>query len=153
MTPAPSGTAILVDLGNDLGDLAEATESLDRLLERWEVGDEVRFNFRLILEEVATNVIKYAYPDAGPHRILLAVRPEADGAVLEVSDDGREFDPLGAPPPDLGLPIEDRPVGGLGIHLVRKIAREVRYARIGGRNVLTVRIPWSSEEGTGQEAP
>jgi len=53
-----------------------------------------------------------------------------------VEDDGKPFDPLQAPPPDLSLPLERRPIGGLGIHLIRNLMDEVSYARVGGRNVL-----------------
>jgi serine/threonine-protein kinase RsbW len=56
--------------------------------------------------------------------------------VVEVEDDGRPFDPLLVPPPDLTLPLERRPIGGLGIHLIRSLMDEVAYARHDGRNVL-----------------
>ena len=64
---------------------------------------------------------------------------EGDELTIRVEDDGRAFDPLQAPPPDLDLPLEERPVGGLGIHIVRSVMDAVEYQRRGGRNVLTMR--------------
>ena len=63
--------------------------------------------------------------------------PEALEA--EVEDDGRPFDPLGVPAPDLQAPLPERRVGGLGIHFVRRLMSEVRYARVDGRNRLVLR--------------
>jgi anti-sigma regulatory factor (Ser/Thr protein kinase) len=57
-----------------------------------------------------------------------------------VADDGREFDPLQARAPDLASSVEQRNVGGVGIHLVRTLAERVEYARVAGRNVLSVTI-------------
>ena len=59
--------------------------------------------------------------------------------VLEVRDDGKPFNPLDAPPPDLNKPPEERKEGGFGIFLARKFMDSVEYARDGGENVLTMR--------------
>ncbi len=56
---------------------------------------------------------------------------------VTVSDDGHEFDPLGAGAPDLTSDAEDREIGGLGIHLLKNLLTELRYERVGGRNVVT----------------
>ncbi|MEI9479990.1 MAG: ATP-binding protein, partial [Deltaproteobacteria bacterium] len=57
---------------------------------------------------------------------------------LTVQDDGRPFDPLYAQAPDIHSPLAERPVGGLGIYIVRKMMDEVRYEHRGGRNILTL---------------
>jgi anti-sigma regulatory factor (Ser/Thr protein kinase) len=64
------------------------------------------------------------------------LRRTGDSVAVEVEDDGRPFDPLQVPPPDLTLSLEQRPIGGLGIHLIRNLMDEVSYARRDGRNVL-----------------
>ena len=75
-------------------------------------------------------------PTAGKYSMTARNLGRAGGVLLEVEDDGKPFDPLQAPPPDLTLPLEKRPIGGLGIHLIRNLMDEVTYARVGGRNVL-----------------
>jgi serine/threonine-protein kinase RsbW len=58
---------------------------------------------------------------------------------VEVEDDGRPFNPLEAPPPDIGKPLAEREVGGLGIHLVRKMMDELEYRRENDKNLLILK--------------
>ena len=63
-----------------------------------------------------------------------------DGSVqATVADDGKEYDPLQREDPDVNAPLEERRIGGLGVLLVKRLMDDVRYARTGGRNVLTIR--------------
>jgi anti-sigma regulatory factor (Ser/Thr protein kinase) len=97
----------------------------------------------LALEEHLTNVMNYAFEDGREHKIL--VRLEANGTelVIEVEDDGKPFDPTQVPKVDTSLPMEQRPIGGLGIHLIRGCMDEMRYERRGDLNVLRMvkRLP------------
>ena len=127
-------------LKNDVASLVSVTAELEGLLARQAVAAEVVNSCSLVLEELFTNILKYAYADAGAHEVRFAARLTADHVVLEFADDGRAFDPLTARPPDFGLPPEQRSIGGLGIHLVRQIADGLDYERAGGLNRLTVRI-------------
>ena len=91
----------------------------------------------LALEEVVTNVIRHGIDDKGEHPIEVEVAADRPGAVrLVVRDQGRPFNPLDVPAPDIDSPLHARPAGGLGIHIVRHVMDEVRYERQGGRNVL-----------------
>ncbi len=74
----------------------------------------------LALEEHLTNVIKYAYDDGLEHDILVRFNLERAQLIIEVEDDGRPFNPLQAPEADTSIPLDQRPVGGLGIHLIRR---------------------------------
>lgn len=123
---------------NSLPGLERVIEELLAFLEQHGITGRTAYDVNLAVEEMATNVIKYGYDDEGEHSIELAVElhPETVAVVLE--DDGHEFDPLAAPPPDLELPVEDRQPGGLGIELIRQFAREMRYERLAGRNRLTI---------------
>lgn len=90
----------------------------------------------ILLEELITNLVKYGYPDraeCGRAEIVLAL----DGGRLEIEfiDDGREFDPLAGPPPNLEAPLETRTPGGLGLHILRSLTNEARYERRNGNNV------------------
>jgi anti-sigma regulatory factor (Ser/Thr protein kinase) len=91
-----------------------------------------------VADELVTNVIRHGFRDDRPHTIDVSVAVRADGLTLRVSDDGIPFDPFERPAPLLNRPIEARPAGGMGIPLVRQLAAECRYARVDGRNQVTV---------------
>ena len=93
-------------------------------------------DMRLVAEEVVTNVAKYAYAPSAAAAMEVRVSMGDDAVSLEFRDRGRPFDPLGQPPPDLDAPLEERPVGGLGLTLVRALVEEARYAREDTVNVL-----------------
>ena len=90
----------------------------------------------LALEEHVTNVLKYAYADTAPHQIRVRLSCDERTLHVEVEDDGRAFNPLDVPPVDTSVPLERRPVGGLGIHLMRQFMDALDYRREGGRNIL-----------------
>ena len=104
------------------------------------VGERGCYAAALALEELLSNVIRHGYGDGARHEISVRLRAEPGGVELELVDDGREFDPSSAPEVDLAAPLEDRSVGGLGIHLVRRMARDIRYERTDGRNRLRVSL-------------
>ena len=93
----------------------------------------------LAAEEILVNVIRYAYPGGtGDLTIACTFTGGNNELTIDIADSGMEFNPLLAAPPDTSLPVEERPIGGLGIFIVRKIMDEVRYRRENGRNVLTM---------------
>jgi serine/threonine-protein kinase RsbW len=93
----------------------------------------------LVLDEIVVNVIRHGYDDDLEHHIDVRLTLEGPVLTIEVEDDGRPFNPLDAPPPDLSLSIEERPLGGLGIHIVRMSMDEMSYRREHDRNILTLR--------------
>ena len=130
---------------NDSADLVRLTEFANEFTRRHELADEDRARLQIILDELFTNVVKYGYEDAaaageGPPEghIEVALALEADRLIIEFVDDGRPFDPLTSPLPDLDLPVETRPVGGVGIAIVRALVDESEYRRDGNRNRLTL---------------
>ncbi len=125
---------------NNFEALARATESAMQFLEQAEASAGAINVANLALEEMATNIVKYGYDDQDAHEILLRLALVPGAIVLTLEDDGHPFDPLGAPEPDIHLPLEEREPGGLGIHLIRKMAQRMAYERSGGRNRLTITI-------------
>ena len=93
----------------------------------------------LALEEHVTNVMRYAYEDTAPHEIRIRLALEPQRMQIEVEDDGRPYDPLSRPPVDTSEPLEEKPMGGLGIHLIRSLMDEVDYRREAGKNILRMR--------------
>ena len=123
-------------LANDLAGLAQLADRVESFGAAQRLPASVVNALNVALDEAVSNAINHGY-DAGVRgEIAVRLRRVPEGVLLEVEDDGRPFDPLQAPPPDLSLPVEDRPIGGLGIHLIRNLMDDVSYARIGGRNVL-----------------
>ena len=90
----------------------------------------------LALEEHVTNVLKYAYSDTALHEIRVRLSCDERALHVEVEDDGRAFNPLEVPPVDTSVPLEQRSLGGLGVHLMRQFMDALDYRREGGRNIL-----------------
>ena len=119
----------------ELNDIVAAVEGM---AERENWPPELAFRVQLAIEEVVLNVMDYGY-DEGVHEFELILTSEADTLTIEVVDDGRPFDPLNdVSEPDLEASVEERKVGGLGIHLVKTMMDQVDYRREQGRNHLTL---------------
>lgn len=123
-----------------MADLPSLQETVCDFLERHTVPAEVVFNVCLAVEEILTNTIKFGYADALPHEIAVSLTLAPDEAILVIEDDARAFDPQAAPKPDLTLPMEQRPIGGLGLHLIRSLSSRMTYQRRDNKNVLEVRF-------------
>ena len=130
---------VRLDLGatpDEVNRLAAAVAEL-AAAEAWP--EEMAFQVTLALEEVAMNIINYAYPEGTPAASQVALKSEADKLTITITDQGKPFNPLeDAPAPDLEASLEDRQVGGLGIHLARSLMDEAHYARQDGANRLTM---------------
>ena len=110
--------------------------ALEAFTEEHHLPASVRQAADLALEEHLTNILRYAYDDTQLHEIRVRFELNQDGLVIEVEDDGRAFDPLQRPRVDTALPLESKPMGGLGIHLIRQVMDDVSYRREANRNIL-----------------
>lgn len=131
--------SILITLHNDLSELTHLAEAIESFGEEMGLGMKLVYMLNLALDELVTNVVSYGYDDPtsqGAISLSLAVKDGRLTATLE--DDGRPFNPLAQIPPDTDLPLEERQIGGLGVHFVRTMMDDVQYHRIDGRNRLTL---------------
>jgi len=128
------GESLRIDVRNTHDAIAPATEEAERWLEAHEVSPKAMYLALVAIEELVTNCIHYGYDDTAEHTIRIDFTVEDGVLTMEVTDDGHEFNPVNAPEPDFSLELEDRPVGGLGIHMLRKLADEVTYERVDGKN-------------------
>ncbi len=97
------------------------------------------FQLQLAVEEAFVNVARYAYaPSTGVVRISCTSDPETGVMTITICDKGIPFDPLSKEEPDITLSAEERPIGGLGIHLIRKNTDTQEYSRQDDRNILTL---------------
>ncbi|MEJ5301193.1 MAG: ATP-binding protein [Thermodesulforhabdaceae bacterium] len=94
----------------------------------------------LIMEEALLNVVNHAYGGEEPGPVEVRCWEEDESIMLEIRDKGRPFNPVDAPDPDLTAGVTERPIGGLGIFLIKKIADEVKYRREKDENILTMII-------------
>ena len=125
-------------LANDINEISKLNEFIENIGEEFSLTPDVVFNLNLVLEEAVVNIINYAYPKEDHQWIYLSAKLENGSIILILTDTGKEFDPTMAPEADISLSADDRPIGGLGIFLIRQIMNEVKYERIDGKNVLTL---------------
>ena len=85
------------------------------------------------------NIIAYGYEDDARHQIDLEVTQAGSDLVMVIRDDGIAFDPFSDDPPDTQAPVEERPIGGLGCHLVKNLMDDCSYRREQGFNIATLR--------------
>ena len=130
---------LVLRLANRLSEIERLSVEIDGFAAEHDLHAEALFQLQLVLDELVSNVIKYAHDDGLQHEILVRVEYDHGGWSAEVRDDGKAFDPLKAPPPRLDASIEERPIGGLGIHIVLSMMDSVMYRRENGQNILTVR--------------
>ncbi|MGM0759792.1 MAG: ATP-binding protein [Thermodesulfobacteriota bacterium] len=104
---------------------------------------EVTLKIELVLEEVILNIMSYAYGAGQAGTIKVGCALVAPGRFqVRIVDQGPAFDPLAQPDPDTALSLDDRNVGGLGIHLVQQMADQVEYQRQNGQNILDIMFRW-----------
>jgi len=123
-------------LRNDAGELARMTAWILEVCKAASLSPKTAFAVQLCLDEVVTNIIQHGKGEARASEIVASLTREQARIVLSVEDDGAAFDPTGMPAPERQESLDDFPVGGLGIHLIRQFASAVDYRREGGRNRL-----------------
>ncbi|MBQ5593404.1 MAG: ATP-binding protein, partial [Bacteroidales bacterium] len=120
-------------LANDISEINKLSQFIDEIGEEFSLTPDIIFNLNLVLEEAVANVINYAYPKEEHQSIYLSAKLQDGSIVFVLTDTGKEFDPTMAPEADITLSAEERPIGGLGIFLIRQIMNQVKYERIEGK--------------------
>ncbi len=121
----------------------QAFGSLQSALDGDELPPGARYNVELVFEEIVANIVRHGAPEgAPPSDVDVSVDVALDAITMTFSDTGRPFDPVGRPDPKKPTTIEETPIGGLGLMMVRKAATDMRYERTPeDRNRLTVVLP------------
>ena len=140
-------TRIETTIKNSIAEIARVVELIEELATVQNLPAGTIWPLNVALDEILSNIISYGHEDGREHEIVVRVSLEHGLMIAEVEDDGRAFDPLAAPPPAIDVPLEERGVGGLGIHIVRNLMDEVTYNRIAGRNRLTLKRALVRNEG------
>ena len=133
---------------NRIEDLLRVNSIFESFATQHEIGGRLRYHLLVSIEEILTNIIKYGFDEQGVHPIHITFRLVLENVEMEFEDRGREFNPLEVEEPNLETAIEDRQLGGLGIHLVKKMVDVAEYRREGDRNILLLRKSKSSPAPT-----
>jgi len=123
-------------VNNQIDELARVEVFLNELGEEWELSMPLVFSLNLVLEEALTNINDYGFDDDNKHTIEIYFKKIGDMLSISIIDDGHEYDPTLEIDPDITLSVETRPIGGLGIFLIKKIMDKVEYQRKENRNYL-----------------
>jgi anti-sigma regulatory factor (Ser/Thr protein kinase) len=125
-------------IGAARDEIARVHAAFDAFAEAQALPAAVRRSLNVALDELLTNTMVHGFAgrEGGAVTVEAALHP--DRVAVTLTDDGRPFDPFGVAPADTALPVEERPIGGLGIHLVRGMMDEVSYQRRADRNVVVL---------------
>ena len=132
------GQSLTIEVLSTRDAIASASAQAEEWLQSHNPAPSTLHLLLLAIEDVVINCIDYGYDDDRLHIILLVLSIDQENLTITIIDDGHSFNPLAAPAPDLSLPVQSRPVGGLGIHLLRELSDQVAYERIDNRNKLTI---------------
>jgi anti-sigma regulatory factor (Ser/Thr protein kinase) len=126
-----------ITLPNDIATITQLSEFVETVCEEKGLDMALTMNLNLALEEAVVNVMSYAYPDSqGDVKVDIMIDDQKVVSIL--TDSGIPFDPTQKGDVDTTLPAEERPIGGLGIHLVKQIMDKVSYQYVGNQNILTL---------------
>lgn len=127
-------------LNNQLEEIEKLPVLLEEVCSQWQLPVSVEASLNLVLEEAVVNVIQYAYPEGEEGTLTIEVewKPEENILQFTLSDGGKPFDPTAVPDADTSLSVEERPIGGLGIFLIRQMMDCVEYRYYNNRNTLVM---------------
>ena len=128
-----------ISIASVVSELGRVRNLVDGFAVVHQLSSDVTADVQVALDETLTNIIKYGYADNQVHQIHIQLGIERGVLVVEIEDDGVAFNPLDAAAPDLKAPLNERRVGGVGIHFVKKLMSEVRYDRVGDLNRLVLK--------------
>ena len=128
-----------ISLKNDLSQVPELNKFVASFTSRLNIEPSLESQIKLAVEEAVVNVMDYAYPIGTEGDISVEAQSNSSYVTFIISDTGKPFDPTEGGRVDTTLSVEDRPIGGLGIFLVRELMDSINYERIEGKNILTLK--------------
>jgi len=129
----------VITIKNEIGEIEKLAPFIEEIGEELHLDLSLQMSLNMVLEEAVSNVILYAYPKEMSEIIDIQATSNDNLLIFTITDSGVEFDPTQTKDADITLSLEERPIGGLGIFIIKKIMNEVTYQRIEGNNVLTLK--------------
>ena len=127
------------ELKSKLSELETLCRHLEDCGNLMELPQKCRSEINLGLDELFTNIISYGFEDESEHQIKFSLAKAEETLVVQVEDDGIPFNPLDAAGPAVARDLDSINIGGLGIHLVKKVMDDIDYQRVEGRNKLILK--------------
>jgi sigma-B regulation protein RsbU (phosphoserine phosphatase) len=127
-----------LEVGSRYEEIDGVNLSFDEFASSHGLPNKVRRSMKLVFDDLLNNVMSYAYDGEAEHVIAVRVELSPDRLAVRITDDGRPFNPFGRTAPDTAAALEERDIGGLGIHLVQNLMDEVSYTRRTDRNVVVL---------------
>jgi anti-sigma regulatory factor (Ser/Thr protein kinase) len=140
-----------LELDATLGNIPRFRAFVEDACARGGISADDCFAIKLAVDEACSNIIEHGYGPGGAGTISLIFEASQSEVRVTVIDTGRPFAPEEAPVPDVGAPWQDRPIGGLGWHLIRNMVDEIRYQTDGAENRLTLVKRFAKTSGPGNE--
>lgn len=130
---------LTLSINNNLTEISQLEPFMEKLAEAYGISPDVQFQLNLAIDEALANSINYAYPEGTEGSIILEAETEGNMLVLRLMDYGTPFDPTLQGDVDTTLSVEQRPIGGLGIFLIKQMMDDVTYVRQEEKNILTMK--------------
>lgn len=131
--------SITIRLPAALKEIERLNQLVRKFGELHEIPSRELYAVNLAIDEVVSNIVQHGYDEPTAHEVVVSIQAAGADVESRVVDQGREFNPLEAEEPDLEAPLQEREIGGLGVHLVRNLMDRTEYRREGAKNVLTMR--------------
>lgn len=128
-----------LNIHNNITEISQLAPFLDEVAEAYGIAPDVSFKLNLALDEALANSISYAYPEGTEGNITLEADVDGDDLLFHLIDEGTPFDPTKEGDVDITLSVEERPIGGLGIFLIKQMMDSVTYKRVDDKNILELR--------------
>ena len=130
-------------LKSDLKEIRDLNNFIKKVGAALSLDEKMTRKIRLAVEEAVVNVMEYAYPEGKKGDVIVAAKADSNRLKIIITDQGKPFDPTQKEKADVSLTAEERPIGGLGLLLVRELMDSINYEREGNSNVLTLRINYN----------
>lgn len=127
-----------IRIKNQISELEHVAQFIEEIGEELGLSMELQMNLNLVMEEMVSNVIFYAYPQEADAEIELLAKSDGKELTFVLTDQGREFDPTAKEDADPNVNPAEREIGGMGIFIVKNIMNQVTYQRLDGKNLLTM---------------
>ncbi len=128
----------ILDIKTNIDELENISQFIADLAVEWQISDKTVFNLNLVLEELFSNIVFYGYDDLDEHDVSIHFQNIENQIFVEISDDAKEFNPLDiSAENEVEKPLEERKIGGLGIHLLKKLMTNIEYIRLNDKNILS----------------
>lgn len=129
----------VINIKNQIAELEHVEQFIEEICEELGLSMEMQMNLNLVLEEMVSNIIFYAYPKGTDAHIELVAESDGKELTFMLSDQGKEFDPTMKEDFNVEINPAERDLGGMGIYIMKNIMNQITYQRLEGKNLLTMK--------------